>query len=84
MEGYVELDDVRKGPSHIMNVLWELNKESTIDEITACTRELFHVRWSKWRVRRYLGRLLKTGYAVEIRHGEEVKYAALGYDLEQE
>lgn len=84
MDGYVELEDMKKGPNHIMNVLWELNTESTIEEITACARTLFHVRWGKWRVQRYINRLLKMGYAVEIRHGEEVRYAALGYDLEWE
>ena len=82
MDDYVEMDNMRKGPNHIMNVLWELNAESTLEEIIAATRSLFHVRWGKWRVRRYLNHLLKTGYAVEIHHGDEVKYAALGYDLQ--
>lgn len=84
MDGYVELENMRIGPNHIINILWERNAESTLEEIAADTRAIFHVRWSKWRVRRYLKYLLKTGYAVEIRRGGKVRYAALGYDLESE
>lgn len=84
MDGYVEMDNMRKGPNHIMNVLWELNREATLGEITACARAKLHVRWSRWRVKRYINYLLKTEYAVVIRRGDEIRYAALGYDLEWE
>ena len=76
------MDNLSDGINMILNVIWDRNREMSVDELTEAVGAEFHRKWEKDEVQKFADYLVKTDYIMRKRHKLRPYYIAIGADYE--
>ena len=79
---YIILDNLPESANMILNVLWDKNREMSLEELTQTVDEEFNRRWHKEDIQTFADYLVKADYILRKRHLFHPYYIAVGADFE--